>query len=188
MNDREKKIAAVTIALAAVGLLYYFWFLPWSEARTKTLNARTTLQGQLASAKKKIAERPAVEKKWSSMDAALKKAAQEDDTSLYLIGTMVKLTESLGINLNTNGQTSQDISAATTPAPKGSAPAKAQAFREVKLETKFDCSWKELIKLLEKISEDDNLLRTRRLSVRADEKTLKLDVELRVTTIERKKS
>jgi len=186
MNEREKKIAAVTIALAALGVLYYFWYLPWSAKRVKILEARTSLRLQLQRSMTEIAAKPQVERVWKGMDAALKKQDSLDDTSLNLISTMITLTEKAGINLAVNGQTSQDVSASA--AAKGATKASAKTFREVILETKFDCKWEQLVDLLAAVSESDDLLRTRRISIRSDEKNSRLDVELRVTTIERKKS
>ncbi len=184
MNPREKKILAVTLLLAGLGGLYYFWYQPWSTTRARIRDERKTLLLQVATMEAKIAGKAAIEKRWSVMDAALVKAKQEDDTALALMATLIQLEEAQNINGSLSVAPAADIS---VPAPKGSKD-KPQVFHEVVVETKFECDWKSLVRLLDKVSQANELLRTRRITIRADEKSTKLDVELRVTTVERKRS
>ncbi len=183
MNPREKKILAATLALAGLVGLYYFWWRPWSSERERIHAERGELLKQVAERNTKIAGKAVIEKRWSVMDAALKKAARDEDTALSLMAALIQLEEAHNINGSLTVAPSQDIAVA---APKGSKD-KPQLFHEVVVETKFESSWDRLCDLLAGISERDELLRTRRITVRADEKNAKLDVELRVTTIERKR-
>lgn len=186
MNEREKKIAIITGVLAALFIVYWFWYLPWDAKRVALLGARGKLEQQLAETNKVIGQRRSAESAWKPLDAALKKQSEQEDVSLALIGDMIGLTQAAGMNLSVNNSHATDI--ANGPViVRGNT--RTPMYREHILETKFDGSYDQFLDLLSKISEADGLLRTRRVTIRSEyEKSPKLDVELRVTSIERKRS
>ncbi len=186
MNPREQKIAIITGALAALFLVYWFWYLPWEQKRTELLKRRDDLQKQLYDTDRIIGQRKATEAAWKPLDAALKKQSEQEDVSLALIGDMIGLTQSVGMNLSVNNSHANDI--ANGPVVERGK-TRTPMYREHILETKFDGTYEQFLDLLGKISDADGLLRTRRVTIRSEyEKSPKLDVELRVTSIERKRS
>jgi hypothetical protein len=186
MNEREKKVAIVTGVLVALFIVYWFWYLPWEQKRTELLEARRKLESQLNDTNRIIGQRKAAEAAWKPLDAALKKQSEQEDVSLALIGDMIGLTQSVGMNLSVNNSHASDI--ANGPVVERGK-TRTPMYREHILETKFDGSYDQFLELLSKISDADGLLRTRRVTIRSEyEKSPKLDVELRVTSIERKRS
>jgi hypothetical protein len=186
MQMRERIVLVAAIAVAVLFGVDRWWFRPWLARRDAILKKHEDLVRERNEMQKVVARRSQSEAKWKAMDAALRKqnAPELADVSTELIGHMISMTSGLNINLSVSGGGSADISAGT--AVKGST-SKPQVYREWTQETKFDCNPAQLFDLLKAISESSELIRTRRITIHSDPEKEKLDVELRVSSIERKR-
>jgi len=186
MQMRERIALVAAIAVAVLFGVDRLWLRPWLARKDAILSAYEKLVKQRNDMSIVIARRSQSEAKWKAMDAALRKqdAGERADVSTELIGHMISMTSGLNVNLSVSGGGSQDVTTGT--AAKGSA-SKPQVYREWTQETKFDCNPTQLSDLLKAISESPELIRTRRITIHSDPEKEKLDVELRVSSIERKR-
>lgn len=170
MSKRERTILIVVVSVIGLFLVDRFWFSPFLEARADILKQREAEEHRKDEYEAMIRQRSQRQADWRKVEAALKKQKEvETDALNHLVFNMVELTSKSGINLAVNGQGEQ----------------KTGAFREVYVETKFETDWEHLVDLLFAIHKSPELLRTRRIAIRSQyEKQAKLDVDLRVSTIE----
>jgi hypothetical protein len=169
MSSRERTLGIATLAVVVAAGVYAFWLSPFLGNADAIAAKRRELGQQKERYEAKLRQRPQKEKEWKALEASLRQ--QGDDPSLNVISAMIDMTQKLDVNLSVSGQSQQKIS----------------DFREWAVETRVEAEHGKLVDLLSAIQESKDLLRVRRITVRSqyeNEKTQRLDVDLRVSTVE----
>jgi hypothetical protein len=159
------------LGLAAAWLVDRLYVTPWWEEMKKSRADAEKVRGQIQAAKETLDQRPHYAAKWKALNTRLH-PERETDTALEFVMGMGDLCSRAGVsNLSTKIGREQKLG------EKGQ-------FTEYAVETNFQATWHSLVKLLLAVDNEEAFLRVQRIAVTSREKEERLDVEMRVTTVE----
>jgi len=169
--DRQRLMVIGVLGLAAAWMIDRLYVSPWWEEMKKADADAKKLRGQVDAAKETLAQQPRVTKQWKALNARLH-PERETDTALEFVMGMGDLCSRAGVsNLSTKIGREQKLG-------------ERGQFTEYAVETNFQATWPSLVKLLIAVDNEEAFLRVQRIAVTSREKEERLDVEMRVSTVE----
>lgn len=169
--DRQRLLVVVVLSGAGLWLTLQLFVDPWWGEMKKLRQDVEKARGQIAAMKETIDRGPAWNAKWRKLNERLSRERESDTLSQFVMG-VGKLCTDAGV---------QDLSTKTGREQKLG---ERGEFVEYAVETTFKAGWPAFVELLKAVKKEKEFLRVQRLAVTSKEKESRVDVEMRVSTIE----